>query len=390
MDSVSAKNLNQEAMKTFIKNPFLLPAFIVCLTFAPARAGQYFQDFSPYPTGTTSLGDGSVLLSSLLGAVASVQDATYKELQLTTNGVSNVRSALLLPDLDPGTPIYAFSAKWNADVNGNFPNVADGFSFNFGQLNSLDLAGTGYSQEAGFGTGLSFGVQTYFGNNPGFYLRVNGTNVASVAYNASAQWGTNNLARHFFEVDWNYTNGMSVRMDGTNIFTNIATTNFTPHAGDCMVWAARCGTFTEEVRLDNIVVTTGGNLIQIPTSSPYYKSGEYTNANQTADKAFDGNIATKWLTLANTGYIGATVSPAATVAAYAMTSGEDAPGRDPQTWTVDGSNNGGTNWTSCASGSGYFFSRNETRAGLATIPASFGAYRLNILANNGDPYIQLA
>ena len=365
-------------------------ALALSFSSAPARAGQYSQDFSPYPTGTTSLGDGSALLSNLLGPAASVQDATYKELQLTTNGDSGVRSALLLPDLDPGTPVYAFSVKWNADVNGNFPNVGEGFSFNFGQLSSLDLAGTGYLQEAGFGTGLSFGVQTYFGNNPGFYLRINGTNAASVAYNASTQWGTNNPARHFFEVDWNYTNGLSVRMDGTNIFTNVATTNFTPHAGDCMVWAARCGTFSEEVRLDNIIVMTGGNLIQIPTSSPYYKSGEYTNANQTADKAFDGNIATKWLTLANTGYIGATVSPAATVAAYALTSGEDVPGRDPQTWTVDGSNNGGTNWTSCASGSGYFFSRNETRAGLATIPASFGAYRLNISANNGDPYIQLA
>ena len=127
-------------------------------------------------------------------------------------------------------------------------------------------------------------------------------------------------------------------MDGQTIFANVATPGFIPHSGDRFAWAARSGLYNiyyEEVRLDNIVVRTGGNLAQLATSSPYNASGDYPPT-QTVDKAFDGNIATKWLTLANTGFISATVPPGSTVAAYSMTSAEDVPGRDPQTWTIEG------------------------------------------------------
>src|SRR4051812_48678035 len=110
----------------------LLLALCTLAFIAPpaARAGAYFQDFSGNTVGATNLGDGSALFSTALGTVASVQDATFKELQLTANGsIHTVRSAFLLPDLDPGVPINAFSVKWNADVNGTMPNVANGFSF---------------------------------------------------------------------------------------------------------------------------------------------------------------------------------------------------------------------------------------------------------------------
>ena len=126
--------------------------FVLALFFssAPARAGQYFQDFSAFAIGATNFGDGSVLSSTALGTVASVQDATYKELQLTANGGNTpADSAFLLPDLDPGTPVNAFSVKWNADIDGSMPNVSDGFSFNFGQLGTLNLAGGNYAKEAG-------------------------------------------------------------------------------------------------------------------------------------------------------------------------------------------------------------------------------------------------
>jgi hypothetical protein len=366
--------------------------FALALFFssAPARAGQYFQDFSAFPVGATNFGDGSTLSSTALGTVAAVGDPTYKELQLTPY-FTGARSAFLLPDLDPGTPVNAFSAKWNGDIDGyGNGQVLYGFSFNFGQLGALDLVNEGYSQESGFGTGLSFDVQTQSLNNPGFYLRVNGANVASIAYDTLNQWGANNTTRHFFEVDWHHFNGLTVRMDGQTIFANVATPNFTPHAGDRFAWAARSDPISAEVRLDNIVVRTGGNLAPMTTGSPYYKSGEYAIGNQTADKAFDGDINTKWLTLANTGYVGATVSPAGTLAAYSLTSAEDVPGRDPQQWLLDGSTDGGASWTHITSTSGYFLNRNETRAWLATDPASFSAFRLNIEANNGDPYTQLA
>jgi hypothetical protein len=350
-----------------------------------AHVSRYFQDFSAFSVGTTNFGDGSTLFSDHLGSVGAVQDGLYKELGLTASGTINTRSAFELPNLDPGTPIYAFSVKWNEEVNGNFPNAADGFSFNFGQLSSLNLAGSGYSQESGYGTGICFGVQTYPANNPGFYLRVNGVKYASVTNDPTTQWGTSNTTRHFFEVDWNYTNGVTARMDGQIIFANVSTFGFSPGTGDRFVWAARCGSQTEEVRLDNIAVVTGGNLVQVPASSPYYAS--YAGyPGHGPNTAFDGNTGTFWLGLGASGYIGATVSPASFVLGYSVSSSVDTgsgSATDPSAWSLDGSYDG-TNWFSSGTGGGYFVNRMETRAWLASNPTDYGAYRLNISSTAGD------
>jgi hypothetical protein len=364
--------------------------FALWLVFGLAlHAGQYFQDFTASPQGATNFTDGSQLFSTQFGATR-VVDGNLKELALTASGTNDTRAAFMLPDLDPGAPVYAFSAKWNAEINGAFTNAADGFSFNFGQLAGLDLVNASYAQESGYPTGITFSVQTYWDKSPGFYLRVNGATVASLPYNSATRWGVNSQARHFFEVDWNYTNGVTVRVDGQIIFANVATPGLSIQAGHRFVWAARTGGLTEELRLDNIVIMSGGNLVPVPMTNPYYKSGEYTNNNQTADKAFDNSIATKWLVESNRGYVGASCAagPRA-VRVYSLTSAEDIPGRDPKNWTLDGSNNG-TSWSSIASGSGYFTNRNETRAWLASNAPPFGAFRLNISTNHGGAEIQLA
>ena len=367
----------------------LVGAVFSFLTAISLQAGQYFQDFSSSTVGATSFGDGSQLFATPVG-VASVQDATYKELQLTANGTGSTRSAFLLPDLDAGQQVLAFSAKWNAQVYGDFPNAADGFSFNFGQLAPLNLINASYSQESGYPTGICFSVQTYAGNNPGFYLRINGAVVASQTFVPGTQWGTNNATRHFFEMDWNYANGVTVRMDGQTIFANVWTPGFTPQAGDRFVWAARTGVLSDQVRLDNLVVVTGGNLRPVAMTSPYYKSGE-NPPNETTDKLFDGSALTKWLTLASSGYAGATcASNSHAVSVYSLTSANDVPGRDPKNWTLQGTVNGGTTWSSISTASGYFSNRFEQRAWLATNSAPFSAYRLNISANNRDVDTQLA
>src|SRR4030095_5075671 len=54
------------------------------------------------------------------------------------------------------------------------------------------------------------------------------------------------------------------------------------------------------------------------------------------------------------------------------------------------SNNGGTNWTTCGTGSGSFVNRNETRFWRAANKRELGAFRLNVSANNGGAEIQLA
>src|SRR5262249_11150548 len=160
-------------------------------------------------------------------------------------------------------------------------------------------------------------------------------------------------------------------------------------AGNRFVWAARTGGNSEEVRLDNIVVVTGGNLAQLPMTSPYYKSGEHPLA--LASYAFDGSTNTKWFTASGTGYVGATASDSSpSVLVYSLSSADDFPARDPKNWNLEGSNDGGTNWTVCGSGSGFFTNRFETRSWLATNTSTFQAYRLNVISNYGIAELQLS
>jgi len=352
--------------------------------------GQYFNNFASFPNGATNFNDGSTLSSTALGTIAGVTNFTYaavsgssySELQLTESGVTNVQSAFELPDLDPGTPIYAFSVKWNSDVYGAFPALGNGFSFNFGPLSSANLI-TNNSEEAGYAAGLCFSARTTSPYQP-FELLVNGTIIATDNVYTAYQWGVNNPTRHFWEVDWNYYSGMSVRVDGQPIFTNVATTGFTPEAGDVFAWGTRCGTNSEEARLDNIVAVTGGNLVQLPAAGPYFPyNGLEGYDGYSVTNAFDGTNSTYYESEGEAGTVGATVSPPNPVLVYALTSGQSASST-PHEWTLEGSTNGGEAWTQCGAGSNYFLTAAETRAWLITNSVSFGAYELFFQASQGS------
>jgi hypothetical protein len=45
---------------------------------------------------------------------------------------------------------------------------------------------------------------------------VNGTTVASKAFDPLVQWGYDNLTPRQFEVDWDAETGMTVRLDGAS------------------------------------------------------------------------------------------------------------------------------------------------------------------------------
>lgn len=116
--------------------------------------------------------------------------------------------------------------------------------------------------------------------------------------------------------------------------------------------------------------------------------------NETAAMAFDG--------LANTKWFNANAGPTAwlrydiggvplTVVRYDLTSANDVPGRDPRNWQFQGSQNG-TTWSTLDTRSGETFSsRYQTRQYLLSNTTAYAYYRLNVTANNGDPYgVQLA
>jgi hypothetical protein len=354
--------------------PILPSIILACCLTQLASASQYFQDFFSSSLGATTFDDGSKLVSN--DNTAQVVDPNLHELQLTAVGTASTRSAYLLPDLDGGKPVYAFSAKWSSPVYAPFPTGADGFSFTFGQVASLDLTNSTYPQETGYGVGLSFAVHTYRDSRPGFYIFA-GTNEVAYLTNSSANWGNNTDQRHFFEVDWNYYRGITVRMDNQTLFANVAVTNFTPQGGDRFVWAARCGAETEFFRVDNIAICTGGNYVQLPSSAPYFANNDLIGAKA---NAFDESDSTFWAAIgAVPSYVGATFAPSNVATLFAVTSPDLASrSGDPQTFTFDGSNDGGGSWTTLGSGSGYFAGRKETRCWPGTSSTAFTAYRLNV------------
>jgi hypothetical protein len=346
-----------------------------CIGFA--KAGQYFQDFSKYEAGATQFDDGAILVSSDLGQSAVLQDADRKELRLT-GAQTGVRSAFALPDLNAQRRIYAFSAKWNTSLAANFPDGGAGFSFTFGQIGGIDLIPPDFAQETGYGRGICLSVQTG-GASPGFYLLVNGETLASKPFVSATQWGVNNDARPLFEVDWNYTNGVSVKVDGLPVFTKVPTPAFSPQVDDRFVWAARAGEFGEEVVLDNIAVVTGGNLARL-AGSGFFSSQR--NPNYGPMKAYDDDNDSEFAVFnAQSGFVGGNVSPARALMFYSLTSGIDAP--DPHNWAIEGALASTGPWTTVAAGDWNFARRKETRTWPVTNGVdAFTSFRISFPTNN--------
>ncbi len=112
--------------------------------------------------------------------------------------------------------------------------------------------------------------------------------------------------------------------------------------------------------------------------------------NETAPKAFDGSADTKWLAFAPSGWLQAQLAAPVAVVSYTVTSGNDAPGRDPRDWTLAGSDDGAT-WTALDTQTGQDFgARGQSRSYTLANATAYGYYRLTITANHGDPITQLA
>jgi len=112
--------------------------------------------------------------------------------------------------------------------------------------------------------------------------------------------------------------------------------------------------------------------------------------NEGAANLADGLSATKWLAFVKTATVTYQLDAPAVVKQYKLTSADDAPGRDPKNWTIEGSNDG-TNWLPVDSQSNQAFSaRFATKTYEITNTVAYSRYRLNITANSGDGLTQLA
>src|SRR3954463_2097020 len=118
-------------------------------------------------------------------------------------------------------------------------------------------------------------------------------------------------------------------------------------------------------------VTSPGDPV-VPTSSNSPGAEQSPNA-------IDNNPATKYLNFdkLNTGFSVTPSSGSSVVKGLALVSANDAPERDPASFTLEGSNNGGTTWTMIASGAvPAFTARFQERVVSFPNTVAYTSYRL--------------
>ncbi|NKI68496.1 glycosyl hydrolase [Collimonas pratensis] len=155
----------------------------------------------------------------------------------------------------------------------------------------------------------------------------------------------------------------------------------------------------------------GVNLSQNPSTQPLYvfsPSGHgmgalTSSSSQRIDSSVDGNANTKWCVFVNPGDIvqwQIDLGAAQAISSYALTSANDVPARDPQAWTLAGSNDG-VSWTQMDSqSSAPFASRGLQKTFALAGSTGYRYWRFNFDtskcpadAGSGDPktgHFQLA
>src|SRR4051794_32421732 len=119
-------------------------------------------------------------------------------------------------------------------------------------------------------------------------------------------------------------------------------------------------------------------------------SGENTGGGEVKENLVDGSPQTKWLVFEPTGWVEFDFSEPFAAVDYALTSANDAAGRDPKDWTLSGSDDG-TTWTKLDTQSGQDFAeRFQTKEYHVSNTTKYSHYRLDFTANHGDGILQLA
>jgi hypothetical protein len=123
-----------------------------------------------------------------------------------------------------------------------------------------------------------------------------------------------------------------------------------------------------------------------------YENSDGRTANEGSLKVIDNNTETKFLIdpYNEALYIQLKFLKPQHVTSYTLTSGNDAPGRDPKDWKIAASDDG-INWVDLDTRAGEMFSdRGQTKNYEMTNPKAYLFYRLYITANNGDELFQMA
>lgn len=120
--------------------------------------------------------------------------------------------------------------------------------------------------------------------------------------------------------------------------------------------------------------------------------GDNASANEGNDKAFDGNISTKWLDFSATSWIQYEFANDTTyrITKYTITSGNDYPDRDPKAWTLKGSNNA-VDWVVLDTQNNQSFSsRFQKKAYTVSNSTAYKYYKFDNIVPQSGSMIQLS
>jgi len=121
-----------------------------------------------------------------------------------------------------------------------------------------------------------------------------------------------------------------------------------------------------------------------------FASGENASVGEGGAQAFDDDSATKWLAFSPSGSLHYALAQPCVVQTYTLTSANDFPERDPQAWTLEGSDDGSSWVVLDARESEQFDWRRQTRVFGAGNQTAYAHYRLTVTRNHAAAQTQLA
>jgi hypothetical protein len=179
-------------------------------------------------------------------------------LRLADRATSSAAAALVLPVLDANAAVTEFTVTLRLLMDrtaGATP--ADGFNISFGPALSGPGGATGHL--SGYGLVVNFDTFENSASDPrSIEVFADGNSVGNFpARNLAGGNFTFDQTFRTVTLRWDAVNGLDLTYDGVAIFTRLPTPGFVPTVGSNFALNAATGGSTQDVFIDDLVVTTG-------------------------------------------------------------------------------------------------------------------------------------
>ncbi len=362
--------------------------------FATHPTGFYYLDF---PT-IDNVNNFNIQVSNMLTAndyqVLSVKySGNYQITQLFASTAYNMNefgNAIPFPSNEPNTRPYAAVANFQAVVN-----APTGEVFWHDRANNK----VWFKVRGGLNSGdPNIAATNDFNLYKEFKIRAYGSPISgqdTQAPTAPTNLSSANITQTNFVLNWTASTD-NIGVTGYDVYRGTTlvgstTTATTINVTGLVASTAYSMTVRAKDAAGNTATSSALSVTTIaPTSFPIITSRGENLPNEAKERAFDLDNVSKWLDFSATSFLQIQYENAITYNQYVLVSGNDAPERDPVTWTIQGSNNG-TTWTTLDSRTGQAWaSRNLARTFTFANTTAYSYYKMDITSNTNGSIIQLS